>query len=62
MVFRLYNNVKRPHLGIDFRARGVPVPASNRGKVVVQDLFSVGLTVIIDHGLGIFMDIFLHSC
>ena len=39
MVFRLYNNVKRPHLGIDFRARGVPVPASNRGKVVVQDLF-----------------------
>ncbi|MEK6625979.1 MAG: M23 family metallopeptidase [Bdellovibrionota bacterium] len=56
-IQRLYNNVKKgQHLGIDFRARvGVPVPASNRGKVVMaQDLFFTGLTVIIDHGLGIF--------
>ncbi|OFZ15010.1 MAG: hypothetical protein A2X86_06700 [Bdellovibrionales bacterium GWA2_49_15] len=56
-IQRLYNKVKKgQHLGIDFRARvGVPVPASNRGKVVLaQDLFFTGMTVIIDHGLGIF--------
>ncbi|MBI2521969.1 MAG: M23 family metallopeptidase [Bdellovibrio sp.] len=56
-IQRVYNNIKKgQHLGIDFRARvGVPVPASNRGKVVLaQDLFFTGLTVIVDHGLGIF--------
>ena len=54
---RLFNNVKKSqHLGIDFRAKvGVPIPASNKGKVVFsRDLFYTGNTVIIDHGLGIF--------
>lgn len=54
---RLFNNVKKSqHLGIDFRAKvGVPIPSSNKGKVVLaRDLFYTGNTVIIDHGLGIF--------
>ncbi len=54
---RVYNNEKKSqHLGIDFRATsGVPIPASNSGKVVLaQDLFYTGKTVIIDHGLNIF--------
>ncbi len=55
---RVFNGIKKgQHLGIDFRAAvGVPLPSSNRGKVVfVGDLFYTGNTVIIDHGLDIFM-------
>ena len=54
---RLFNNVKKSqHLGIDYRAAvGVPIPSSNKGKVVLaRNLFYTGNTVIIDHGLGIF--------
>jgi hypothetical protein len=54
---RVYNNHhKGQHLGTDFRAAiGVPIPSSNRGKVMLaQDLFYTGFTVIVDHGLDIF--------
>lgn len=54
---RVFNDKKDSwHSGIDFRARKpTPIPNSNRGKVVFTgDLFFNGLTVIIDHGLGIF--------
>ena len=54
---RLYNNVKKSqHLGIDYRAAvGVPIPSSNKGKVVLaRNLFYTGNTVILDHGMGIF--------
>jgi len=54
---RLFNNVRKSqHLGIDYRAKvGVPIPSSNKGKVVLaKNLFYTGNTVIIDHGLGIF--------
>lgn len=54
---RVYNNAHRgQHLGTDFRAAvGVPIPATNRGKVLFAgDLFYTGWTVIIDHGLDIF--------
>ncbi len=56
-VKRVFNgSVKGQHLGIDFRAGiGVPVPVSNNGRVVFAgDLFYTGLTVIVDHGIGIF--------
>lgn len=54
---RVFNQQRQTqHLGTDFRAGiGVPIPASNAGRVVVaRDLFYTGLTVTIDHGLGIF--------
>jgi murein DD-endopeptidase MepM/ murein hydrolase activator NlpD len=54
---RVFNQKKQTqHLGTDFRAAiGVPIPASNAGRVVVaRELFYTGLTVTIDHGLGIF--------
>ena len=54
---RLFNNVRKSqHLGIDYRAKvGVPIPSSNKGKVVLaQNLFYTGNTVILDHGLGVF--------
>lgn len=53
---RVFNNdVSSWHNGIDFRAwYDTPIPSSNRGRVVFAgDLFFNGLTVIIDHGLGI---------
>jgi murein DD-endopeptidase MepM/ murein hydrolase activator NlpD len=56
-IRRVYNKAHRgQHLGTDFRAAiGVPVPATNRGKVMFAgDLFYTGGTVIIDHGLDIF--------
>lgn len=56
-LWRIFNNQRDSrHLGTDFRAAvGVPVPASNRGKVVFSgDLFFNGKTVIIDHGMNIF--------
>lgn len=54
---RLFNNQKSSqHLGNDFRAKiGVPIPVSNRGKVIfVGDLFYTGKVVIVDHGMNIF--------
>lgn len=54
---RVFNNQKRSqHLGNDFRARvGVPIPTSNRGKVVYTGhLFYAGKTVVVDHGMKIF--------
>ncbi len=54
---RLFNNKKRSqHLGNDLRAAvGVPIPVSNKGKVVfVGDLFFSGNVVIVDHGLNIY--------
>lgn len=54
---RVFNKIKKTqHLGNDFRAKvGVPIPASNRGKVVFSgNLFYTGNVVIVDHGLGIF--------
>jgi murein DD-endopeptidase MepM/ murein hydrolase activator NlpD len=54
---RVFNDQKDSwHSGIDFRARvGTPIPASNRGVVVVSDdFFFNGKTIIIDHGAGIF--------
>jgi murein DD-endopeptidase MepM/ murein hydrolase activator NlpD len=54
---RMYNNEKAgQHLGVDFASPvNTPVFASNGGKVVLaRDLFYTGLTVIIDHGMGIF--------
>lgn len=54
---RVFNNKKQTqHLGTDFRAPvGEKIFAANAGKVVVaRDLFFTGLTVTIDHGLGIF--------
>lgn len=54
---RVFNQQKQTqHLGTDFRAAiGVPIPASNAGRVVVaRELFYTGLTVTIDHGMGIF--------
>jgi len=44
------------HRGVDIRSpRGIPVKASNAGKVVlVRDLYFSGNTVIINHGIGLF--------
>ncbi|MCP3676705.1 MAG: M23 family metallopeptidase [Deltaproteobacteria bacterium] len=56
-VKRLINGEKRsPHKGLDLKGTGgVPVYASNGGKVVMMsELFFTGKTVIIDHGLGIY--------
>jgi len=54
---RLYNSVPRSrHTGIDISAAdGAPIRASNSGKVALaMDLYYSGLTVILDHGLGVF--------
>ena len=54
---RIFNNLKKTqHLGNDFRAAvGVPIPVSNRGKVVFTGhLFYTGKVVIVDHGVGLF--------
>ncbi len=54
---RLFNGVlKSYHSGTDFRAAvGVPIVASNRGRVVlVKNRFFAGNSVIIDHGQGIY--------
>ena len=54
---RIFNDKRQSrHSGTDFRAAvGVPIPVSNRGKVVFSgDLFFNGHTVIVDHGMNIF--------
>lgn len=54
---RVFNDdVVSRHRGIDIRSsHGVPVKASNAGKVVLaRDLYFSGNTVIINHGIGLF--------
>ncbi len=54
---RVYNNIPRSvHAGIDISAPfGKEVRASNSGiSVLATDLYFSGLTVILDHGLGLF--------
>jgi murein DD-endopeptidase MepM/ murein hydrolase activator NlpD len=47
---------KSPHAGVDFRSpAGTPVRTAASGKVAFAgDLFYTGMTVIIDHGEGLF--------
>jgi len=54
---RFFNGMPRsPHSGVDISAEmGEPVSASNAGRVVLaKDLYFSGLSVILDHGLGLF--------
>jgi murein DD-endopeptidase MepM/ murein hydrolase activator NlpD len=54
---RVLNGQPRsPHAGIDFRSpRGTPVKASAPGVVAwVGDLYFTGLTVVVDHGGGLY--------
>jgi len=54
---RFYNGIPRsPHSGVDISAElGEPVSASNAGRVMLaRDLYFAGLSVILDHGLGLF--------
>ena len=52
---------KSPHSGVDCPApEGTPVRAANSGDVVLaQDLYYEGNTLIIDHGLGVYI-IYIH--
>ncbi len=52
----LNGKARSPHSGTDFQAaRGTPVQAPNRGRVVLaKDLYFSGNTVILDHGLGLY--------
>ena len=55
---RLNNNVLASlHTGLDLRVPfGQPIRAANAGRVVMaSDLYMGGKTVIIDHGLGVFI-------
>ena len=47
---------KQVHLGIDLASTSQsPIPAANRGKVVFADYLGIyGLSVLIDHGYGLF--------
>jgi murein DD-endopeptidase MepM/ murein hydrolase activator NlpD len=53
----VYNGQPRsPHAGTDFAgATGTPIKAPNAGKVVLAaDLYYSGITVILDHGQGLY--------
>lgn len=59
---RIFNGQPRaPHSGADLAATvGVPVRASNRGRVVLaKNLFFSGNAVFLDHGLGVY-SVYLH--
>ena len=52
----VYNGKPRsPHTGTDFASpAGTPIKAPNSGRILVaDDLYFTGMTVIIDHGLGL---------
>ena len=52
----VYNGQERkPHTGVDLRGTtGTPVAAPNAGRVALaSDLYYSGLTVVLDHGLGV---------
>lgn len=54
---RILNGIpKSPHNGVDFRgATGTPIKAMARGEVALaDDLYYTGMTVILDHGGGLF--------
>jgi hypothetical protein len=54
---RILNGQPRsPHAGVDFdAATGTPVVAPQAGRIVlVEPLFFSGLTVVVDHGLGLY--------
>jgi len=54
---RLFNGARKSyHSGVDYRAVvGTPIFAIGQGKVVlVQDRFYAGLSVVVDHGQGIY--------
>lgn len=54
---RVFNGVlPAHHLGTDFRAwTGTRIPVANAGRVVFAgELFFLGNTVVVDHGLGVF--------
>ena len=55
----IYNGQKideQNHMGIDLASvQQSPVPAGNRGKVVFADTLGIyGMTVVLDHGFGLF--------
>ena len=47
---------RQNHLGIDLASLAMsPVPAANRGRVIVADEMGIyGITVVLDHGCGVF--------
>jgi len=56
-VRRIMNGIpKNPHKGLDLKGtEGTAVRSMNRGRVVLaQELYYGGLTVIVDHGAGIY--------
>ncbi|CAB1064064.1 Peptidase, M23/M37 family [Olavius sp. associated proteobacterium Delta 1] len=60
---RILNGQPRsPHRGVDFvAAKGTPVvsPANGIVRLVAKDMYLMGNTLMIDHGLGL-MSIFIH--
>jgi murein DD-endopeptidase MepM/ murein hydrolase activator NlpD len=60
---RILNGQPRsPHRGVDFAAaRGTPVvsPANGIVRLAAKDMYLMGNTLMIDHGLGV-MSIFIH--
>ena len=58
----LNDKPKRPHYGIDIaQKKGAPIiaPSSGKVKLVANNMFFTGNTVILDHGLGL-ISIFAH--
>lgn len=57
-IYRMYSKHlrRRTHWGVDFRAPlGTPVKVSSDGVVVmVKDMHFPGLTVVVDHGMGLY--------